>query len=60
MFADDLLIFYRANTDDAICIKMILEKISISSSEIANSAKYSIHFSSNNTPLTKMDSPQYS
>lgn len=37
MFADDLLIFCRANTDDAICIKMILERISISSSEIANS-----------------------
>lgn len=55
LYADDLVIFCRANTDDATCINEVLNKFSVWSSQCANKEKSSIHFSNNTSHQTKLD-----
>lgn len=55
LYADDLVIFCRANTDDATCINEVINKFSVWSSQCANKEKSSIHFSNNTSHHTKLD-----
>jgi hypothetical protein len=52
LFADDLLIFGRANFSKACCINTCLEKYCRWSSQSINASKSSIRFSNNTNPLT--------
>lgn len=47
LYADDLVVYCRATSDDVNCIKFVLNKFSIWSSQVANNDKSSVHFSAN-------------
>ncbi|KAL3642607.1 hypothetical protein CASFOL_013422 [Castilleja foliolosa] len=53
LFADDLVIYCRARPDDALCIKSILSKFTLWSSQKPNFDKSIIHFSKNTEVHTK-------
>ncbi|XP_012828896.1 PREDICTED: uncharacterized protein LOC105950125 [Erythranthe guttata] len=55
LFAYDLVIFCRANTQDATCIRNTLNKFSLWSSQKANTSKSLVHFSNNTPPQLKVD-----
>lgn len=53
LYADDLIIFCRATTEDALCIKNTLDTFSNWTSQLPNPSKSSVHFSSNTSSLVK-------
>lgn len=55
LFADDLVIYCSPTQEDALCIKMVLDKFYNWSSQFANKEKSMIHFSKNTLPHTKLD-----
>lgn len=54
LYVDDLIIYCGSTDEDALCIKNIIEKYSLWSSQSPNTNKSSIHFSSNTYPNQKL------
>lgn len=54
LYVDDLIIYCGSIDEDALCIKNIIEKYSLWSSQSPNTNKSSIHFSSNTYPNQKL------
>ncbi|KAL3631534.1 hypothetical protein CASFOL_024518 [Castilleja foliolosa] len=55
LYADDLVIYCRAKTDDALCIKKVLSCFNSWSSQSPNKDKSMIHFSKNTPHSLKAD-----
>lgn len=53
LYADDLILYCRASTNDAISMKRSLDKFSCCSSQFPNPSKSSIHFSKNTKATNK-------
>lgn len=53
LYANDLIIFCRTTEMDALCIMNTLDKFSSWTSQLPNSSKSSVYFSSNTTPHDK-------